>query len=366
MNKAALATALVIIGGMSIFALQYYWATNSHVLEQASVEGKQEEESMGTSTESFVATSTDAQIATVPVQPKFKAVLRAPALSSAQFARVADVFISYTNMTAGEDSRTGEIIDDGGSAEVKVFPGGVEIELEVFPQYDRSIEVSVLGLLSGKYDLIVFMTDKSGTTREYVYASSTALKTMDTYTFNIEAVSDVGIDRFVYGEKEDEWPRLTSDAGVCNKEALTKQLTEKLVQNGWDMEAVLLVEKKVGLLDSFDPAPLPFGKETVCAVQMKFKEEYVGEPFSIKRRNLVWWQDSSVEPVKVGGEEFTQSPADGPLGSANNIPFATNDGGVQFLHLSEHTELIGVNFPFFSTCPCAYQYEALLTAPLYP
>jgi hypothetical protein len=336
--------------------------------EYGNANNESEEQLATSSVETTISstTSSDTVEAITPAPPTFRVMLRAPATKGSSFERTADLFVSNGGMTAGEDSRASEVLDDYGQADVVVSSGTVEIELKSFDRYSSKIEVAVLGLLPGNYEILVSMTDKAGLTREYTYASSTAEGVLGTYTFALDTVTDVRIDRRDYGQIENGWPQLEEDGGVCDTESLTQQLTDLLRDNGWDMNDVPLVIKKVGFIYSQKFYLLPFKTKKVCAANMIFINEYENKEQGTERKNFSGLLGYSSEAVIVEGEKFYQSPADGPLGSSNEIPFSVDGKGIQSLYLSEGVSLIPVNFPAFSTCPCANRYEALLTAPMYP
>lgn len=298
-------------------------------------------------------------------QSRVTVTLRTISSSSTSFYRVADLFVSNGQTTAGENSLENEVVNEGGQANVFIDSGIVKVEYSQFDTYDDDISASVVGLLSGRYELTINLYDASGAAHQYIFATSTDAGVLDTYTFNLN-VNEFKINRLAFSPKQLAGQEFEDDNGLCDVDGLKGQLDNLLVNHGWDMNAVPLVHTEIGLIDSVNSSLLPFGIKKVCAVRMNFKEDYTSHKNMTARKDFVGLVAYTNELITVGDERFGQNPADGPLGSSNVIPFSVTGDEVQMLFLNEQTDLIPINFPTYSTCPCAHGYTALLTAPMYP
>lgn len=334
--------------------------------EQVPAETKVDTESSATSTQELVSTESEQTEETKSQKPYFKVVFKANADTASVFSQNADVFVSNGNMTVGKDSRTGKIEEWHWAEHIVAGNGDIEIELTTFDAHANNVIVAVVGLQNGEYELSGVLKDEAGDVHEFSFASTTKEKVMDEYSFKL-ATGASGVKRTDYGNEVITWPQFEDDAGVCDDSGLKQQLTRILTDAGWDMNAVPLVSEEVGFVDSLELQRLPFGTEKVCAIAMNFRRERSGSgEVAGSSPKLVWALGHSSQLITVGGKQFGENPGDGPLGTANVLPFTQTGNEIQFLAVSEHTSLIPVHFPVFSVCPCSRNYQAVLTAPMYP
>lgn len=317
----------------------------------------------------FLNTTATPEIKNIPVdeaqtvKPYIRTTLIAAIGDNSLFQRSADLYVNNGLVTAGENSRTGERVDDFGMATVYTDDGTVEIEFLSFDKYDSYVEVIVLGLEDTTYTLSVTFSDLFGIVHDFTFSSSTKEKSMDTYKIKIEN-GELAVNRVRFGEKEEQWLEFIDDDGVCDFYSLQEQLVSLLTNDGWDMNAVPLVNTQTGYIDGSNFRPLAFETEKVCAIKMDFREYFPDViPETKKWKEIMQYSN---QRVFVSGEDFGDHLADGPLASSNIMPFTTTGNEIQYLYTSEGTSLIPVNFPVFSTCPCTHSYSAILTAPMYP
>ena len=304
----------------SIATAAFYIQNYKQETQQTKVKEFVGEDVMASSTNNTASSSEDKLLETNTQKPYFKAVLKAPADSLGRFSRSADIFISTTGATAGIDSRTGQVESTSNDKVTQSIDGSlVEVEFGSFYEYSKRLEVAVVGLEKGTYELSVTMIGDDGVGRGFSFASSTDEQIVDTYSFDLEKSQNTA-RRANFNSNRPGWPMFEDDAGKCDASGLKTQLTALLTNAGWDMYAVSQVDIQVGLITDLDPQPLPFKKENVCAIAMNFKSES-------STMEGVWDQPQlpssfgySSEPVIVGGTEFNQSLADGPLSSSNTIP----------------------------------------------
>lgn len=281
-------------------------------------------------------------------------------------ADFVDVFItSGYFISAGKDSRTGELLESDGT--ISYSEDLIEISrdkqrliktfsIDELSEHGDTMTVSIVGLSDGQYTFSGTFLDENRVLHEFSYSLLTEEGFAHEFEFRY-GTGEVTIDQDDYSYLfNHDYEDLISEQ--CDVSSLEQKLLDVMKEHGWDLS---MKDRISGKIEIPEARRWPGIFDEVCTLTVSFIDDEE-EDYSSLFNNL----RGDFEEFDVNGHVFNMGYGDGTYSSSISAPVLVDETHVQQLEFYRVDRSIRINLPVEqAVCPCYREYIFSITEPVY-